>query len=736
MVLEESDNNGSSWTDVREADYNYYTGRVADGGGGWENDPNGRLGDLETAATTDPNLAKTLSSLTASSGTGTATTSSAHGYHVGDVIVIEGANEPEYNGVFVITSVTSTTFSFHISANAPSSATGTITTNKSISTDYYRYYKFTGESDYYASEGVTNGSAWTGGPDPYSPINGTYNPNSPSTYDDLLFSGLKTVVTGDAFNRLAAAYPDYSSATDTQVNAYANNYFQYERWADHNGTDGNPWDYFYAPNDYDANRNFYWRTGYRLGTRYRVTEEIAQGAGCSTCTGGQGTFKYEYVGNYPVFSSSSPSSTDVQAAGIGFETLDYNIWRMKTTEYLPDDTSTTWGDNDRNIIYTDEVGLPILTDLVDVSDTTISISDLSLSIASGVYTITATATAHGLGTGDVVAISGAKPDLLNGIFTITKINNDSFSFTVPANYFGTADGDWGYYSWSPAGDAITAAKVVSRTRTYYRYDDQGRLILKADPSAVVAQYDDSNDLINQPGTDESDLEGLSNATGLIETQVYYASTDATSTTAGGVAGYAWFNAVQQGEYGNRQATTISRSGTTATITLSSHGFVNGDIITITGASDEGYNGSYVISNVTTNTFDITVSSSFDSSATGYADRPIIQQSQNYFVRTVSGASTYPVASQTVYRNDDQSGSQTTSYDYTFFSGSFQPETTTVTYPTVGDSQNGPGTAATEVTYFDTYGEPIWTQDADGYINYTEYDPLTGAVVAQIQDVRS
>ena len=31
-------------------------------------------------------------------------------------------------------------------------------------------------------------------------------------------------------------------------------------------------------------------------------------------------------------------------------------------------------------------------------------------------------------------------------------------------------------------------------------------------------------------------------------------------------------------------------------------------------------------------------------------------------------------------------------------------------------------------------EPIWTKDADGFINYTAYDPATGAVVKTITDV--
>jgi RHS repeat-associated protein len=59
---------------------------------------------------------------------------------------------------------------------------------------------------------------------------------------------------------------------------------------------------------------------------------------------------------------------------------------------------------------------------------------------------------------------------------------------------------------------------------------------------------------------------------------------------------------------------------------------------------------------------------------------------------------------------------------------------TVTLPTVTSDENGPGTADTSTTYFDIFGRPIWTKDGDGFLNYTAYDPATGAVTKFIQDV--
>jgi hypothetical protein len=61
---------------------------------------------------------------------------------------------------------------------------------------------------------------------------------------------------------------------------------------------------------------------------------------------------------------------------------------------------------------------------------------------------------------------------------------------------------------------------------------------------------------------------------------------------------------------------------------------------------------------------------------------------------------------------------------------------TVSKPVISSSQNGPGSADSEVTFFDIYGRPNWHKDADGFINYTEYDQATGAVDKTITDVNT
>jgi hypothetical protein len=93
-----------------------------------------------------------------------------------------------------------------------------------------------------------------------------------------------------------------------------------------------------------------------------------------------------------------------------------------------------------------------------------------------------------------------------------------------------------------------------------------------------------------------------------------------------------------------------------------------------------------------------------------------------------------MAVQTVDRNDDGTGAQTTSYAYTWHSSSAQMESLTVTRPTLTSVQNGPGTADTDTTFYDSYGRAIWHKDGDGFLDYTEYDDATGAVLKTIVDV--
>jgi len=62
--------------------------------------------------------------------------------------------------------------------------------------------------------------------------------------------------------------------------------------------------------------------------------------------------------------------------------------------------------------------------------------------------------------------------------------------------------------------------------------------------------------------------------------------------------------------------TITRSGSTASVSHTAHGLDAGDKVAIRGADQQEYNGVFAISNVTTNAYDYTVTGTPTTPATG------------------------------------------------------------------------------------------------------------------------
>ncbi|MFO0935124.1 MAG: RHS repeat-associated core domain-containing protein [Gemmataceae bacterium] len=115
---------------------------------------------------------------------------------------------------------------------------------------------------------------------------------------------------------------------------------------------------------------------------------------------------------------------------------------------------------------------------------------------------------------------------------------------------------------------------------------------------------------------------------------------------------------------------------------------------------------------------------------------IPQSTYSYIARPTSANTIYFPATQTVYRNDNGTGAQTTTETYTWLGSTAQPASITTTLPTVTTAQNGPNTATLSTVVFDSIGRPIWSRDAAGYLSYTAYDSATGAVVKTINDVNT
>jgi RHS repeat-associated protein len=119
---------------------------------------------------------------------------------------------------------------------------------------------------------------------------------------------------------------------------------------------------------------------------------------------------------------------------------------------------------------------------------------------------------------------------------------------------------------------------------------------------------------------------------------------------------------------------------------------------------------------------------------GETGTAVPQQSLAYYLRSVTSGDFFHVASETVYRNDNGTGGQTTSYAYTFASGTNEIVSVTTTLPTVTTAQNGSNAATAVTTVFDAQGRPVWSKDQAGFLTYVQYDPATGGVLKTISDV--
>jgi RHS repeat-associated protein len=126
---------------------------------------------------------------------------------------------------------------------------------------------------------------------------------------------------------------------------------------------------------------------------------------------------------------------------------------------------------------------------------------------------------------------------------------------------------------------------------------------------------------------------------------------------------------------------------------------------------------------------------------GQTGTAILQTGQQYFSRSAQGATIYPLANASRYRNTDGTGAETTSLTYTWqpvegYGSSGMASQIIVSKPVISSGQNGPGSADQPITVYDSYGRPIWTKDADGFLRYTAYDQVTGAVIETIDDVNT
>ena len=206
---------------------------------------------------------------------------------------------------------------------------------------------------------------------------------------------------------------------------------------------------------------------------------------------------------------------------------------------------------------------------------------------------------------------------------------------------------------------------------FYAYDAKGREVLRAEPSAVSGYDATKADLLNKVG---GNYAYLRDGAGVVTTTSYYASTSATATAAGGVAGYMDSMALRRGEMGitvpqSKMAYKLHTAGGATVAPMSAY-------TTYRNADGTG---------ATTTIYDVTY----------YGD-------------------------ETTTTSDD----------------TLRRRSTTVTYAAISSTQNGLGTTTGnhETMLYDSWGRTTWMRDGSGYLYYNVYDNSTGGLVQHVTDV--
>lgn len=240
---------------------------------------------------------------------------------------------------------------------------------------------------------------------------------------------------------------------------------------------------------------------------------------------------------------------------------------------------------------------------------------LITSITRSGTTATVTLNGHGYITGQKITITGATQVEYDGTFAITKIDNNTFTYTVVEG------------PSSPAGSGT--ATVGANTMTIAAYNDNPTVgVVRVTGSATVTiattakhGFTTGNTVTianvkDAAGNVISAYGGTFTITSVPTNKTFTYTLPSTAITP---ISPATGSAYADSSAGVQTVTGLTRSNSTATATVPAHGYTNGTTVTIGGTPGTGetaYIGNKVISNTTTNTFDYTVTVSPTSPATG------------------------------------------------------------------------------------------------------------------------
>jgi hypothetical protein len=202
-----------------------------------------------------------------------------------------------------------------------------------------------------------------------------------------------------------------------------------------------------------------------------------------------------------------------------------------------------------------------------------------------------TSSSHGLATGKQVSITGCTPSAYNGVYTITVLNSTSFTYTmasVPASN-ATVVGSYEIGITTPVNTLMNYTEIG----TYKLFAVAGSIIYEAKANPAVRVFTGvQSDKIQSVNITNTGGHFLVACNGVDPVMIYDGTRwfyVATTTTASAISSIA----------------RTSPSATATVTTATAHGLVTGNRVTITGASEATFNGTFVITVTGGSTFTYT-----------------------------------------------------------------------------------------------------------------------------------
>ena len=236
---------------------------------------------------------------------------------------------------------------------------------------------------------------------------------------------------------------------------------------------------------------------------------------------------------------------------------------------------------------------------VSIVTTSTGAKTISSITHSGVTATVITATAHGLIDNEYISVSGATPSDYNGVFMIKVIGASTFTYimlSVPATN-ATVVGAYTIKINTP----IHTLMDYPTNSGYKLFGACGNTIYDCKPATAVSYFtgitSDKLQFVNITNSAGSFLvacNGVDPVMVFNGTSWFFIATTSTAQTI----------------------STITHVGNVATLTTSApHGLVSNNYVTISGATESAYNGSYVITVTGANTFTYTMATTPTANAT-------------------------------------------------------------------------------------------------------------------------